>query len=134
MFEHEDGTWSFMDEDKTDEYVGLCKAMVAGARTGLFDVIAHPNRAFRRCKDWNPDMMRASREVITEAKNIISGLKRTILLCGISIDIGKSLDLDDVMKTQLHGQNCQNLIQKMSIHNISHLDRVRIKKTWGEHK
>ncbi len=24
--------------------------------------------------------------------------------------------------------------EKMSIHNISHLDRVRIKKTWGEHK
>ena len=67
MYEHENGTWSFMDEDKTDEYVGLCKAMVEGMRTGLFDIIAHPDRAFKRHKSWNPDMTCASRKVITEA-------------------------------------------------------------------
>lgn len=66
MYEH-DGTYSFMDEDKSKEYIGLCNAMAEGAATGYFDVIAHPDRAFRRCKKWTDDMERAGKGVIDAA-------------------------------------------------------------------
>ena len=42
--------YSFMLEDKTMEHVGLVNAMLQGMDTGLFDVVAHPDRAFRRVK------------------------------------------------------------------------------------
>ena len=68
MYEHEDGRYSFTELDKTNEFVGLCRAMVEGAKTGLFDVIAHPDRAFRGCREWNQEMMNAAYDVINAAK------------------------------------------------------------------
>ena len=50
FYEKENGDWSFHDSDKSEEYIGLCKALVQGAETGMFDVIAHPDRLFRNCK------------------------------------------------------------------------------------
>ena len=68
LFEHENGSWSFMDEDNSNEYVGLCSAVIEGIKTGYFDVVAHPDRSFRRCKEWNPDMESFSAEIIKEAR------------------------------------------------------------------
>lgn len=68
MYEHEDGKYDFTELDKTNEFVGLCHAMVEGAKTGLFDVIAHPDRAFRSCREWNQEMMNAAYNVINAAK------------------------------------------------------------------
>ena len=68
MYEHEDGRYSFTELDKTNEFVGLCQAMVKGAKTGLFDVIAHPDRAFRGCREWNREMTSAAYDVINAAK------------------------------------------------------------------
>lgn len=68
MFEHEDGSLSFGDEDKSIEYVGLCRAIVDGIKTGYFDVVAHPDRSFRRCKTWTADMEHAGLEIIREAQ------------------------------------------------------------------
>ena len=68
FYENEDGSWSFMDADKSQEYVGLCKAIVQGIETGLFDVVAHPDRSFRRCKSWSQGVMHAGYEVILAAK------------------------------------------------------------------
>lgn len=67
MYEH-DGIYSFSDADKSNEYIGLCAAMADGARRGYFDVIAHPDRAFRRCKEWTIDMERVAQEVIEAAR------------------------------------------------------------------
>lgn len=69
MFEHEDGSWSFADKEQSGEYIGLCNAIVEGIKTGYFDVVAHPDRSFRRCKDWTEDMMQASAEIVMAAKN-----------------------------------------------------------------
>ena len=62
MFEDEGGRWSFMDEEQSSEYIGLCKAIVEGIKTGYFDILAHPDRSFRRCKNWTDDMERAGIE------------------------------------------------------------------------
>ena len=68
MYEHEDGGYDFTEWDKTHEFIGFCNAMVQGANSGLFDVIAHPDRAFRGCREWNQQMMDAAYDVIFAAK------------------------------------------------------------------
>lgn len=68
MYEHETGGWSFADEDKSQEYEGLCKAIVEGIKTDCFDVVAHPDRSFRRCKEWTDKMKQASNQIIEEAQ------------------------------------------------------------------
>jgi len=67
FYENEDGSYSFQDEDKSNEFKGLSVAAVQGIKTGLFDVLAHPDRIFRRCKCWNADMALASDEIIRVA-------------------------------------------------------------------
>lgn len=67
FYENEDGSFSFQDEDKSEEFKGLSAAIVSGIETGLFDVVAHPDRIFRRCKGWNADMMGASYDIINAA-------------------------------------------------------------------
>ena len=70
FYEKENGDWSFHDSDKSEEYIGLCKALIQGAETGMFDVIAHPDRSFRNCKEWNSGLMHASYDVaMAAAKN-----------------------------------------------------------------
>ena len=50
FYQHPNGSFSFNDEDKSDEFIGCCNAMIEGMKTGLFNVVAHPDRFFRRCK------------------------------------------------------------------------------------
>lgn len=49
------------------EYIGICQAIVQGISTGLFDVIAHPDRSFRRCKEFGNEEMNAAQEIINAA-------------------------------------------------------------------
>ncbi len=65
--ENEDGSYSFQEEDKSEEFKGLSAATVQGIETGLFDVVAHPDRIFRRCKAWNSELMNASYDIIFAA-------------------------------------------------------------------
>lgn len=67
FYENEDGSYSFQNEDKSEEFKGLRSAIVSGIETGLFDAVAHPDRIFRRCKEWNSDMMGASYDIINAA-------------------------------------------------------------------
>lgn len=49
MYEYEPGVYSFSDTKEVKdqvEYIGLCEAMIEGMETGLFRVVAHPDRAF----------------------------------------------------------------------------------------
>lgn len=59
--------YSFMLEDKSMEHVGLVNAMLQGMDTGLFDVVAHPDRAFRRVKEWTPEIEELSNRIIQKA-------------------------------------------------------------------
>lgn len=54
----------FLNEN---EYKLLGKAIVQGVSTGYFDVIAHPDRIFRRCSVWDSDMEAVSNEIIQTA-------------------------------------------------------------------
>lgn len=67
FYENEDGSFSFLNEDKSEEFKGLRTATVQGIETGLFDVVAHPDRIFRRCKCWNAELMGASYDIINAA-------------------------------------------------------------------
>ena len=67
FYENEDGSYSFHNEDKSEEFKGLSAATVRGIETGLYDVVAHPDRIFRRCKEWNAAMMGASYDIINAA-------------------------------------------------------------------
>ena len=61
------GKYSFNNESDTAEYVGLFEAMYEGINTGLFDVIAHPDRAFRRECLWTESMEAISERLINKA-------------------------------------------------------------------
>ena len=50
-----------------DEYTALGEAVVAGIRSGWFDVVAHPDRVFRRRKRWDDGMERMSGQIIAAA-------------------------------------------------------------------
>ena len=67
FYEHEPGYYSFMDEDKSEEYIGLCEALIQGIETELFDVVAHPDRAFRRRKNFGSKEESLSDRVINAA-------------------------------------------------------------------
>lgn len=115
MYEHEDGTWSFMDEDKTDEYIGLCKAMVEGMKTGLFDVIAHPDRAFRRHKSWNPDMMKVSSAVISTAIEHNIWLERNYSSMQHKFQYWEEFWKEDTKAHQLYGYDAHSVAEMESI-------------------
>ena len=67
FYEHPNGTYSFDDKDMSMEYEGLFDAMIQGVDTGFFDVVAHPDRAFRRRTKWGDGEQKVSRELINVA-------------------------------------------------------------------
>ena len=67
FYEKADGGFSFSDEDKSEEYQGLCDAMVEGMKTGMFDVAAHPDRAFRRKESLTRKEIEAMKNLIWTA-------------------------------------------------------------------
>lgn len=69
FFESKDGTYSFtFDSDhKKKEAVELGQAIVEGIHTNLFSVVAHPDRIFKRNKEWTPQMTQISKKIIEAA-------------------------------------------------------------------
>ena len=61
------GSWSFNLSDKSLEWKGLLYAQMEGIASGLFDGVAHPDRAYKRCKVWTEDMQDAGEELIAFA-------------------------------------------------------------------
>lgn len=61
------GVWSFLLEDKSNEWRYLLEAEMEAMTTGLFDAVAHPDRAFRRCQSWNDEMADVAEEFIAYA-------------------------------------------------------------------
>lgn len=62
-YEVSKGIYSFMSDIK-HEYIGLFNAMIEGVNTGLFDVVAHPDRAFRKESIWTEEMAVYSNKLI----------------------------------------------------------------------
>lgn len=62
-YEVPNGIYSFMSDIK-HEYIGLFAAMIEGVNTGLFEVVAHPDRAFRKESIWTEEMAAYSNKLI----------------------------------------------------------------------
>lgn len=67
MYMHEDGTYNFMDEDRSCEFEGISRAMVDGINTGLFDVVAHPDRMYMRYPKVDVNVIAAIDRVVKAA-------------------------------------------------------------------
>lgn len=65
--EIEKGVWSFQMENKSNEWRYLLETEMEAMTTGLFDAVAHPDRAFRRCRAWNDEMADIAEEFIAYA-------------------------------------------------------------------
>ncbi|MCR5584840.1 MAG: histidinol-phosphatase HisJ family protein [Lachnospiraceae bacterium] len=68
FYERADGSVYFAKEELGDDIMnerfGMCEGMVAGIKTGCFDVVAHPDRIFRNCRNWTPEMAELSQRII----------------------------------------------------------------------
>lgn len=70
FYECDDNRYNFSlpkEELQKKEAEGLCGAAIAGMKTGLFQVMAHPDRMFRYCGSWNKSMEQMSKELIKTA-------------------------------------------------------------------
>ena len=70
MAEIDSGKYTFSwDKDKLDEeeYVALGNAQLQGICSGYFDVVAHPDRIFRRQKAWSEDMNIMAEKIVESA-------------------------------------------------------------------
>ena len=70
MFEDCPGIYSFQlssSEKNEREHIGCMNAMIQGIESGLFDVVAHPDRCFKRRKEWTEEMASLSRTLIDAA-------------------------------------------------------------------
>lgn len=59
MYEVSPGLYSFQlssSEKNMSEHIGCMEAMIQGIESGLFDVVAHPDRCFKRRKEWTDEM------------------------------------------------------------------------------
>ena len=72
IYETAPGQYNFTmspEEKNRLEWSGCGHSMLEGIITGLFDIVAHPDRIFRRCKkEWTPDMEQFSRTIIQKAQ------------------------------------------------------------------
>lgn len=55
---------------RENEYKLLGNAMIQGIKTGYFDFIAHPDRIFRKCSEWNDETEKISLEIINAAMSM----------------------------------------------------------------
>lgn len=76
MYEVRPGIYSFQlpsSEKNEQEHAGCVKAMIQGIESGLFDIVAHPDRCFKRRKEWTDNMTELSRLLINAANT--AGIK-----------------------------------------------------------
>jgi len=52
----------------SEDYAILGNAEAAGIKTGYFDAVAHPDRIYRRCKEWDSAMAETAHSIIEEAR------------------------------------------------------------------
>lgn len=62
MAQYEDTFTCFLESEKKNEIEHrLCvEAMIEGIKSGLFDVVAHPDRCFKRQKEWTEELTKLS--------------------------------------------------------------------------
>ncbi len=71
LFEYADGRFSIYDQDRSNEFIGQLDAMVQGVESGLFDVVAHPDRAYRKRTEFGAIEKEYADKLITAVKKSI---------------------------------------------------------------
>lgn len=74
FYEVEPGKYSFsFPELQSREHIGCINAIIEGIDTGLFEVVAHPDRAFRRISKWDEVCNSLSKTMANKAleKNVL---------------------------------------------------------------
>ncbi len=67
MAEVDPGEYTFSWDSgrkNVEEYKSLAEAEIAGIKTGYFDVVAHPDRLYKRCRQWTADMDKLADRII----------------------------------------------------------------------
>ena len=70
MYEVCPGIYSFQltaSEKNKHEHTGCGEAIIQGIESGLFDIVAHPDRIFKRQKEWTEGMNELSERLIDAA-------------------------------------------------------------------
>lgn len=70
------GQYSFQSDTREDEWKYLMEGQMAGVSSGFFDVVAHPDRVFKREKEWSDDMEQEAKKFIDLAVNNKSWLEK----------------------------------------------------------
>lgn len=81
FYEHSSLKYSFDDEKEFNmahEFIGCGNAIVQGMKTGLFSVVAHPDRIYRRCKQWTSEMVEVAEKIIKTAVETNTILERNL--------------------------------------------------------
>lgn len=81
FYEHSPCKYSFDDEKEFNmahEFIGCGNAIVQGMKTGLFSVVAHPDRIYRRCKQWTSEMVEVAEKIIKTAVETNTILERNL--------------------------------------------------------
>lgn len=118
FFEAAPGRYSFSLPDQQEiEYPGCVEAMLRGIETNLFQVVAHPDRVFRRIKRWNQDCEEKSRELICLAQS-----KDVILEKNLSSMRHKNYYREEFWDL-LHPEN--RTIFGLDVHSVEELELVQ---------
>ena len=69
MAQYEDTFTCYLESEKKNEIEHrLCvEAMIEGIKSGLFDVVAHPDRCFKRQKEWTEELTKLSNRLFSVA-------------------------------------------------------------------
>lgn len=81
FYEYGNGSYSFDDDreyNRDNEFIGCGVAIIDGMRSGLFDVVAHPDRIFRRCGKWTPQAEDVALNIISTANEMNMPLENNL--------------------------------------------------------
>lgn len=125
FYEIRPGEYSFMVPEKNAwEYRGCLEAILEGISTGLFQVVAHPDRSFRRIRSWTTDCELKCNQLIALARE-------------------KDVILEQNFSSQHHSKHYwkefwdlvppeNKVLQGIDAHSISDMERFIRRKNGGQ--
>ncbi len=78
FFEAEKGRYSLSDSEGKhveSEPHGIGRAIIQGMETGLFSVVAHPDRTFRKRREWTVELAQIAENIIKTARRTGTALE-----------------------------------------------------------
>lgn len=110
-----------------NEAHGIINAMIEGIQTGFFRTIAHPDRAFRYCKEWGSEEGTLARRLIA-----------TAVKCGVMLEQNQASKEKGLYKSEfwnlfksMYASSTFNeyIIQGLDAHSVSDMERRYISIT-----